>query len=489
MRVTEGLRGRWILIAVVLLLAAYRALVIWGSDLPLFYDQAYYYYWSLDPAWGYFSKPPMVAWLIFVTTSLWGSSELAINIGGIIMYSLTAFAVYGIGRRLYDERTGVWAGISFACMPVVGFNSLFVSTDAPLLFFWALTILLFTKAIEQGRWYWWIGTGVAAGLGLLSKYTMGVLALGLLAFLLTDRRHRHWLIDRRLWAGLAVAGLLLAPNLWWNAQHDFISFRHTAEISHLDRELFHPARLAEFLALQFAVFGPVYMGIFVRRSASAQGYRDDADRLMLFAALAMLGVIGLQALLSRAHMNWAAPAYVSATVLVSAWLVRGNRRRLFAWAMAVNLVLLSLFYHYHPIARMFGVELTRNQTPYHRILGWRELGAEVSQVRAAYPQAVLLSDSRKLLAYLSYYSTPRDMRVAWWQPSGGLARNHYQLVADISDSQANEFLFVGEGPLPDADLARFESHEYLGERHVDVLPDMRLSVQLYHLQGFTGYAR
>jgi len=485
--VTALRRGRWALSLVVLLLAAYRVLVIWGTDLPLFYDQAYYYYWSLTPDWGYFSKPPMVAWLIFLTTSLFGSSELAINLGGVIVYSLAAFVVYGIGRQLYDERTGVWAGISFACMPVVGFNSLFVSTDAPLLLFWALSILLFAKAVAQGHWYWWVGTGVAAGLGLLSKYSMGALAVGLLAYLLADRRHRHWLADVRLWSGLAVAALLLAPNLWWNAQHDFISFRHTAEISQLDRELFHPARLLEFMTAQFAVFGPVFMGLFLWRAFAARSYREDAHRLMLFPALAMLGVIGLQALLSRAHMNWAAPAYVTATVFVAALLVRADRRRLFAWAMGINLALLSVFYHYHPIAQALGVDLRRGQTPYARILGWRELGAEVSEVRAAHPRAVLLSNSRQYLAYLSYYSSPRDMRVAWWQPGGGIPRNHYQLVADISHSDADEFLFVSGGRLDDADLRLFRQHEYLGERRVRVLPDLTLSVHLYSLRGFEGY--
>jgi len=481
-------RGRWVLSLVVALLAAYRVLVIWGTDLPLFYDQAYYYYWSLTPDWGYFSKPPMVAWLIALTTGLFGSSELAINLGGVIVYSLAAFVVYGIGRELYDERTGVWAGISFACMPVVGFNSLFVSTDAPLLLFWALTILLFAKAVAQGHWYWWVGTGIAAGLGLLSKYSMGALAVGLLVYLLADRRHRHWLADVRLWSGLAVAALLLAPNLWWNAQHDFISFRHTAEISQLDRELFHPTRLLEFLVGQFAVFGPVFMGLFLWQAFAARSYREDADRLMLFPALAMLGVIGLQALLSRAHMNWAAPAYVTATVFVCALLVRSDRRRLFAWAMAINLALLSVFYHYHPVARALGVELRRGQTPYARILGWRELGVEVSKVRQAHPQAVLLSDSRQYLAYLSYYSLPRDMRVAWWQPGGGIPRNHYQLVADISRSDADEFLFVGDGRLGDADLRLFRQHAYLGERHVQVLQDLTLSVHLYLLRGFKGYS-
>lgn len=480
-------RGRLLLVAVVGVLAVYRLLVIWGTGLPLFYDQAYYYYWSLQPDWGYYSKPPMVAWVIHLTTTLWGASESAINAGAVILYSLTALVVYAIGRALYDERTAVWSGIAFACMPLVGFNALFISTDAPLLFFWALTLWLFIGAIRTGGWHWWLATGAAAGLGMLSKYTMGVLAVGLLGYLLVDRAQRHWLADRRLWVGIMVAALLLAPNLWWNAEHDFISFRHTAEISQLDRQLFHPARLAEFLGAQFLVFGPVFMGYFVWLAGRREGYRSDADRLMLFPALAMLGVISLQALLSRAFPNWAAPAFVSATVFVTAALVRRQRMRLFFAAILINLALLSVLYHYHFIARGLGIELARQQTPYYRVLGWRELGAAVSKAIAPYPEAWLLSDSRRYLAYLSYYTVPRRMQVAWWGPDGGVPNNHYAMAADISHVPADEFIFVSDEPLDAAVLGAFSRHLYLGERQVQPLRDLSITVHLYHLQGFRGY--
>lgn len=489
MRSGEVLRGRVLLAAVIIGLTLYRALVIELGELPLFYDQAYYYYWSLNPDWGYFSKPPMIAWMIASSTAIWGDSELAINAGSLIAHGLTAVVVYLLGRTLYGERAGVWSGIAFMCLPIVGFNSLMISTDAPLLLFWALTVLLFVRATDTGHVGWWLATGVAAGLGLLSKYTMGVLAPGLLLYLLVDRERRRWLGDWRLWLGIAVALVILAPNIAWNAQHEFISFRHTAEISQLDRELFHPDRLVEFLLAQFGVFGPVFMGLFVRDALRRSTYRSDAGRLLLFTALAILVVIGIQAALTRAQANWAAPAFVTATVWIAARLAQQQRARLFGIAMAINLLLLSVLYHYHAIADVLGVELRRGATPYSRILGWRELGAAVSEVAREHPDAILLSDSRKHLAYLSYYTEPKRMQVAWWAPQGGLAQNHYQLVADISRSSADEFLFVGEHQLDAAALRAFRSAHYLGQREVRVLPDLSLTVQLYHLRGFLGYGR
>ncbi|MCP5299319.1 MAG: glycosyltransferase family 39 protein [Chromatiaceae bacterium] len=475
--------------AIVLILALYRGLVILLGELPLFYDQAYYYYWSLNPDWGYFSKPPVVAWLIALTTGIWGSSELAVDVGAIILYSLTSWVVYLIGRDHFGEREAIWAGISFAAMPVVGFNSLFVSTDAPLMFFWALSVLFFGRAVRSDHWRWWLATGCAAGLGMLSKYSMGVLAVGLLAFLLTSAESRRRLFGRRLWTAVVLAALILLPNILWNARHDFVSFRHTAEISQLDRALFHPDHLLEFFAMQFGVFGPVFMGLFVWLAFRRSSYRSESDRLMIFPALAMLGVIGLQALLSRAYANWAAPAFITATVLVSAWLVRAGRERLLVSALALNLLLLSIFYHYHTFAEAVGAQLRKGQTPYARVLGWRELGAEVSTRNRLHPRAILLSDSRKHLAYLSYYAQPRTMQLAWWGPQGGPARNHYQLVADISKSSADEFVYAGPRLLAPNELAMFGSHEYLGEVAVQPLADLKLSAHLYYLKDFHGYPR
>ena len=86
--------------------------MIWGTELPLFYDQAYYYYWSLHPDWGYFSKPPMVAWLIFVTTSLLGRIGTGGERRGHHPVLADRFVVHAIGRELYDERSGVWSRAS-----------------------------------------------------------------------------------------------------------------------------------------------------------------------------------------------------------------------------------------------------------------------------------------------------------------------------------------------------------------------------------------
>ena len=141
---------------------------------------------------------------------------------------------YAIALHLYRQQSiARWAAVIFFSMPLVTFNSLFITTDAPLLFFWALAILCYLRCQQNSRTLDWLLLGAVAGLGLLSKYTMVVVLISLLIVTLQNRRYRLMLRSRGPWLSIIACCLFFAPNLWWNFQHDFISFQHTSEISHL----------------------------------------------------------------------------------------------------------------------------------------------------------------------------------------------------------------------------------------------------------------
>ena len=150
------------------ILFCYRLAVLTIGEISLFYDEAYYYFWSKDLDWGYYSKPPVVAWLIHASTSLFGDSEWAIKLTSPILYTMSAYIVGLVGAQLYNPRTGFWSAIMFQMAPIVSFNSLFITTDAALVFFWSLTIYLFSLGLEKEKAKYWPLAGVFCGLGLMS---------------------------------------------------------------------------------------------------------------------------------------------------------------------------------------------------------------------------------------------------------------------------------------------------------------------------------
>ena len=472
--------------ALLLALAAltlYRAWVIMHNQLPLFFDEAQYWTWSREPAWGYYSKPPMVAWVIRLFAAF-GDSELAVRLGTLLLHPMTALLVCATGWRMFDRATGLLAALLFISLPLVGFNSLFMTTDAPLFFFWAMTVWALWRALHGNAWRDWLLAGAAAGLGMLSKYSMAIFLASVCLLLCLPAYRSQWR-NARLYAACLLALLIFLPNIWWNAQANFVSFRHTVEISQLDRGLFHPARLAEFIGAQLACMGPIAFVLLLGALASKRTWRDPRLGFLAAFSLPFLAVICLQALMAKANPNWAAPAYFGGTLLVAAR-CPARRRSLLAVAIGINLVFLSVFYHYRELAPAAGIELTRKSDPYSRLLGWPSVGAAVQQVLAHNPDAKLAVVTRDEFALLSYYAHPPADRLRIWNPERRTA-NHFHMVADVATDVGANFIFATRQQLDGAPASAFQSWSALGTISVPLYPHDSLTLNLYRGNRFKGY--
>src|SRR5712691_4039463 len=238
--------GSWALAAVATITAAR---LIWLAVQPagLYPDEAQYWFWAQHPAFGYYSKPPLVAWLIALTTASFGNSEFAVRLSAPLLHGVTALLVYGVAARLYDRRAGFWSALAYATLPGVSLSAFIISTDAVLLPCWAAALYAFVRAREPDGGRWWVVVGIAAGLGLLAKYAMACWLLSALGFVLLipgERRHLKPLL-----AATAIAGLLYLPNLWWNWSHGFVSYLHVRDNAALSH-LLHPTAFLEFLGSQ-----------------------------------------------------------------------------------------------------------------------------------------------------------------------------------------------------------------------------------------------
>src|SRR6266567_2528530 len=203
----------WALAAVATITAAR---LIWLAVQPagLYPDEAQYWFWAQHPAFGYYSKPPLVAWLIALTTAGLGDSEFAIRLSAPLLHAGAAVIIYAIAAHLYDRRTGFWSALAYLTLPGVSVSAFIISTDAVLLPCWAAALYAFIRAREPGGERWWLVAGLAAGAGLLAKYAMGYWFLSALGFILLVREERRYL--RPLLAATAFAILIYLPNLWWN---------------------------------------------------------------------------------------------------------------------------------------------------------------------------------------------------------------------------------------------------------------------------------
>ena len=482
-----GQGGGFVVLALVVVLTLARIWLLALDRYDLSGDEAQYWVWSLSPELGYYSKPPLVAWIIGASTHLFGDGTFGVRLASPIAHGLTALLLYAAGRRLYGPRVGAWSAILYATLPAVFLSSLLISTDPFLLLFWAAALYAGVRLIEDGKARWWLLLGLAVGLGMLAKYAMAMFPVGLALFFALSPGERRALSWRGPALAVAIAVLFYLPNLVWNLQHGFVSYRHTADNANLSGALSSPFNGVEFLLSQFGVFGPIPFAILLLALARPRLLvADRRSRLLLcvFAPLALMMVV--VAFLSRANANWAAPLYVSATVLVAAWAVGRGRDWLLSLAVAMHLAAAGLMAGYHDLVRLTGIELSARTDPFKRLEGWRSLGADVARELAKHPGAVLLMEDRMDLATMIYWARP----TAWakWNPSGRI-RDHWDLTADLRDRAGATVLLATPTRTPDDITSRFDKATPLGTAGRPLYRDVDRTHHLFLLEGFRGYER
>ncbi len=337
--------GRWqaitfITLAVLLVLRlAFNGL----SPLNLYADEAQYWRWGDTLDWGYYSKPPMIAWVIHAVTAMFGNAEWAVRLPAAFLHTAGAVMIYFLGKSMYGPRAGMFASLGYALMPAVILSSAVISTDGVLMPFWCAALwCLWRLRSGEGGWASALGLGAAIGLGFLSKYAMLYFMIGIILVLVIDKDSRKALISAKGLAAFALALAIFAPHLYWNAANDFKTVSHTVDNANLGGDLINPDNSLTFLVDQLGVFGPVsflalIFGLFIMRSED-QGIMGR-DRWLLCFILPVLVIILGQAVLSRANANWAATAYPAASVLVAAWLTRARpNRNLWYWIAGISFV-------------------------------------------------------------------------------------------------------------------------------------------------------
>ena len=460
----------------------------------LYPDEAQYWLWSRTPDFGYYSKPPLVAWIIAATTLFAGDEPFGIRLAAPFLHAGTALVILAVGRRLYDARTGCWAAVAYVTLPAVSISAGIISTDVPLLLCWAVALYAFIRAREEdgagaaAAWRWWIAVGVAAGAGLLAKYAMAYWLLSALIFVLAFREERRHL--PRLLAATALALAIYSPNFFWNLSHRFVSYAHTEANANLGGPLFHPTAFLEFFGSQFGVFGPVFFGTLIVVAATARrSLAGRREQLLAVFALPTLAMMLIVAFLSRAQPNWSAPTYVSAVVLVVAFLLRHGRPALVAGSVALHVAAAVLLLDAREIAGALHVALPAKYEPLHRLRGWAPLGRSVSMQLAEHPGAILVVDGREDIATLVYYVRPHPFDAVEWNPDGGV-HDHYEMTTDLDRYRGRpdqEFLFVSRDQTVQSLAPYFDAVQSVGHVMIPLGPDRARRYSVFDLKGFKGY--
>jgi len=289
--------------------------LVFAGLVDLLPEEAYYWSYARHLDIGYLDHPPLIAWLIALSTWLLGQSEFAVRLPAFVSWLLAAYFMFRLTRNLFDKAAASRSALLLAVLPIYFATGLITTPDAPLYAAWAGSLFFLERALlAQRRAAWW-GVGICLGLGMLAKYTIALVGVATVAFLLFDRRSRRWLLGPEPYAAALIAILIFSPVLIWNAAHGWASF-----VFQGPRRLSGDVRFSLHVLVGTALILLTPLGLAAaigtllsarREPAATAESRDSARRrlFMLVFTLVPLLVFAVFSLRSLPMLNWTGPVW------------------------------------------------------------------------------------------------------------------------------------------------------------------------------------
>jgi 4-amino-4-deoxy-L-arabinose transferase-like glycosyltransferase len=222
-------------------------------------DELYFLVAGGHPAWGYVDQPPLTPLVARAATAIFGNTPAGLRVASTLACAATVFVVALVARELTGgRRAQVLAALAAAASGFVLAVGHMVSTATFDLLAWLVIAWLALRMLRTGDGRWWLALGAAIGLATLNKYLVGLLAVALLlAVLAVGPRavlRSWWLV-----AGVVLAAVLAAPNLWWQATHGWPQLTVAGGISADDGV----ENRALFVPMQIAYLSPLFVPVWI----------------------------------------------------------------------------------------------------------------------------------------------------------------------------------------------------------------------------------
>ena len=332
--------------------------------LPAGFDEAYYFLYTQHLDWSYFDHPPAVAWTTGIGIWLTGIvTPFTMRLGALGLFTGCLWLLYATGRQLFGQGIGL-LGCAIASLSPLFFLSFGTLTapDNALMFFWSLALYLCsqeffpanTQSYSPTSKIIWIS--LCIGLACLGKYHGFILGLCLVAFCLTSTRCRQALLSKWLWLGLIVFAGAVFPIFYWNAQHDWISFRFqlgdrfsdygaepdsfsiggllgtiASQLGYLFPSIALPLWWVSLKAVAEKIACLLQRPIKAKKLTQAEQLNQEKINFLLWTGLPVALLFTLAGGVTHTFPAWPAPGLWSLTILVALSAQKWSARTLHRW--------------------------------------------------------------------------------------------------------------------------------------------------------------
>ncbi|GIG88683.1 glycosyltransferase family 39 protein [Plantactinospora endophytica] len=178
------------------------------------------YFLMLRPDWGYRDQPPLTPAIARLADTLFGGSLWGLRVPATLFVLAALLLAALLARELGGgalAQTLAALGLGTGAATLIFGHVLL--TAGPDLVVWLGIVLCAARALLRDQPRWWLAAGAVLGVGLYNKLLVVLLLVGLGAGLLAVGPRRV-LASRWLWAGVALALVVGAPNLVYQFTHE-----------------------------------------------------------------------------------------------------------------------------------------------------------------------------------------------------------------------------------------------------------------------------
>lgn len=441
------------------------------ARIPLSAPEAYYWEWSKHLAWGYFDHPPMIAYLIKLFTLIGGDGGFYVRLGPLVLSILSTVVLYHLAKDMFGPKTALFACGIIQIIPFFATVSIVSVPDAPLAFFWILTVYLVNRAVTQNRRSFWYGAGISLGFALLSKYHAFLLIPCILIYLLVSKDMRAWLGKKEPYMALLLGLLIFLPNLYWNIDHSGTTFRFLLVERH-ETLGFSLKGVFKFIAGFMAFLSPLFALLVLRLlpglGRAALREQDNRYLLLLSTSLPPIGFFAFFSPFISVGAHWVAVGYMSLCLAVVSVIMENRGPKgmsllhgfplasiLFSMGLVLFAYVAAIVVVSFPPAitfagRTYDLRIADRQ---EEIYGWDELGEQLTEQIKAMPspeRTFIVTHSYRVASHVRYFVgaefLTRTTGYEEWQ-------NQYLIWDDILSLKGWDALFVSKKKgMKDTDL-------------------------------------
>jgi len=404
-------------------------------------DEAYYWVWSKHLALSYRDKGPLTAWTIALGTKLFGDTVFGIRFFAVLLSAGTAFQLFRLARRLYDDGTALWCLGVAAIIPLFGIGSILMTIDPLSVFFWALGANLAWSAFETGKMRYWLLLGAAVGIGFLAKFINAAQLICVVIFLCWSQPHRRFLFSRQSAATLLMFAVCSLPVFWWNVRTGWLHVRALHDRGGFNQSFaIRPNNLLTHLATQLGAITPLLFVGMIIAVIGLWRFQSSQARVkhLLSQFVPIQAFYLLLSLNSRVQPNWIAPSLVAGVVLLVAfWRPFILRKPNWRWAAWISLGLgLTVTLVLHATAFL---PLPMKYDVFHKAEGWVDFAAHIQRTRQQTHADLLIANYYTQASMLQFYLPDHPVT---YLPPAAYGNNQFTLWPGYEVRKETRALYV-----------------------------------------------